>query len=201
MRRPIGLALPAIAAAATFLLTGCGDGDSSNNPFAPGGDAGQDGNVPIPGADEGQTSGQDGGDGGEDGALPGAVAGADGGDDGGADGGDDSGLISGAESGGISGGDGGSLPTAGEYDNYWFENVPTDASSLSISSGTVTYVEDAGYEGDVCYGTISGDTITVECNQYGDRLWPDTQATLSLSGSTLTVVWASGTTETYEASY
>ncbi|WP_326598524.1 hypothetical protein [Streptomyces sp. NBC_01803] len=207
MRRPIRLALPAIVAA-TLLLSGCGDDDSEGNPFAPDGNAGlEEGggdNGNIPGADGGNVPGGDSGaDGGESGNIPGAdggsIAGAAGGASGG--GGDSGAGAIGGDSGGGGGSGGGSAPTAEQLEGMWLEGSASEDSSLMFSSGSVTYVEDSGAEGDVCYGSLVGTGITVECNQFGSALWPDTQATLSLSGSVLTVTWASGTTEVYESVY
>ncbi|MGK5530508.1 hypothetical protein [Streptomyces sp. URMC 129] len=195
MRRSIRIALPAVAVA-TLLLSGCGDDDNGANPFAPGGNAGQQGGGDSGGEDAAAAAG-----GGEIGEIPMPGADSGGGDSGGesaaaAAGGGDSGAVSG---GGDSGG--GSAFTPGQLDGMWMENVTVDGSSMSFTGSSVTYVEDSGVEGDVCYGTLSGNTITVECNQFGEVLWPDTQATLSLEGSTLTVVWGSGTTEVYDTRY
>ncbi|MGK5530507.1 hypothetical protein [Streptomyces sp. URMC 129] len=167
MRTSIRIALPAVAAAA-LLLSGCGDDDSDG------------GNGPVPGADGGQEQG-----GAESGGEE-ATGGSDGGE-------------SGAEgaSGGDSGGQGGSAPTAEQLEGMWLEGTNPEDSSLMFSSGSVTYIEDDLEEGDLCSGTVNDTGFTVECTQLGAEMWPDTEATMTLDGETLTVVWASGTTETF----
>ncbi|ARQ69258.1 hypothetical protein CAG99_10630 [Streptomyces marincola] len=145
-----------MVAAATLLLTGCGDGDDSGSPFAGIGQA---------------PGGEQEGDGGEaDAPPPTSEEGADPGEGGG---------------------------SGADFDGYWTLSG-TGESSLNITGGNATFVESTDAEGDVCYGSVSGSTLTIECTQFGEQLFPETGAELSLSGSTLDVTWSSGTTQTYE---
>ncbi|WP_059012765.1 hypothetical protein [Streptomyces specialis] len=165
MRKSIRLALPAIAAA-SLLLTGCGDDDSDGgSPLTPGGDGGQE-------QEQGDTGGEQTPSG--DGEQSGDTGGDSGGDTG-----------------------GGSAPSADQLEGMWLEGTNPEDSSLLFSAGSVTYIEDDLEEGDVCYGELGGSGFTVECTQMGANLFPDTEATLNLDGDTLTVEWASGTTETF----
>ncbi|WP_326598525.1 hypothetical protein [Streptomyces sp. NBC_01803] len=171
MRRSIRLALPAVAAA-TLLLSGCGDDDSDGgSPLSPGGDGGQE-------QEQGGDTGGEETSSGSDGEQTGDTGG---------------------DSGGDSGGQAGAAPSAEDLEGMWLEGYEEADSSLMFSSGSVTYIEDSGAEGDVCYGELSGGGFTVECSQMGTSTWPDTEATLTLDGGTLNVVWASGTTESYES--
>jgi len=93
---------------------------------------------------------------------------------------------------------GGPAPSLSDLEGTWMTGADSDASMLIVGEdGSVNWVENEGDEGDVCMGSVDGATMTVECMQYGDQAWPDTEATLSLADGTLTVAWASGTTQTF----
>ncbi|MDT0443388.1 hypothetical protein [Streptomyces johnsoniae] len=103
-----------------------------------------------------------------------------------------------AEEGGDTGGGGGGAASDADFNGTWMLS-DTMESSLTITDGDVVFVESTDAEGDVCYGEVSGGRMTVECSQFGSELFPDTEAMLSLDGSTLNVGWASGNTQTYES--
>ncbi len=104
-----------------------------------------------------------------------------------------------AEEGAETGGSGGGGATSdADFEGTWMLSGSME-SSLTIQGGSVTFVESTDAEGDVCYGEVSGGRMTVECTQFGSELFPDTEAMLSLEGSTLNVGWASGNTQTYES--
>ncbi|MDT0346708.1 hypothetical protein [Streptomyces litchfieldiae] len=94
---------------------------------------------------------------------------------------------------------GGAAPTNEELEGFWTETAGGDDSTLTITAGEAQYMENIEEEGDLCTGSVSDGTLTVECLQLGSALFPDTEAALTLDGTTLTVAWASGTTETFES--
>ncbi|SOD64705.1 hypothetical protein SAMN06297387_11931 [Streptomyces zhaozhouensis] len=97
-----------------------------------------------------------------------------------------------------SGGDGGGeAPTAEQLEGAWATGLGDDESVLTFSSSTVTFAEstDMSTGGAACFGTLSGDSISLECDSGTD--W--SEATLALNGEELNVSWASGTTQTYQS--
>jgi hypothetical protein len=192
-RRRLRLGLPAVAAAAAFALTGCGS-EEGEAPFGA--------DVSMPGA------GEDAGGGGEepnpddmptDIEVPGPDMPDDpGGDDGG--GGGDTGGSGGDTGGATGGGGGGTVPTVADLEGYWLTGSAATDSSLSISSGTVSFIENTEAEGDVCSGTASDDgTIALDyCTQFGSVAWTSMNATTEMSGSILIVTWDDGTVQEYQ---
>mgnify|MGYP001335054067 CR=1 FL=1 len=201
MRSSIRLALPVVAAAATFTLAGCADDDGHGTFGAIGGggdgaplDAGDlpddvlDDLEDLDGLEE-----QDATDGGAD-------AGSTDGGSGDIGGSDDLGDL-GDLGGSLSGGAGGGASDAG-FDGDWYvdPNDQDNSHNLFILGETVTFIEDMSSEGDYCpSGTFSDGQIDLgDCLQLGSRAWSDTQGTATLNpDGTMTVVWASGLEETY----
>ncbi|MDT0267604.1 hypothetical protein RM844_15050 [Streptomyces sp. DSM 44915] len=107
------------------------------------------------------------------------------------------------ESAGDTGGDAGGepageAPTAEELEGFWATGLEDSDAALTFSSGTVTFVENtaADMTGAVCFGTVAGATITLECDT-GATDW--SEGTLALDGGDLNVTWASGTTQTFQS--
>ncbi|MDT0443868.1 hypothetical protein [Streptomyces johnsoniae] len=191
MRRSIRLALPVVAAATALALTGCNSDEESPFDGPNPGDGGQE--ETEGGASEGETGGETPEEttGGETGGeVPGDTTGGEtGGDTGG-----ETGTI-GGDTGGSGGGDAG-----GSVEGDWYTGTTIDDANLEITSGddTVTFYEDFGQEGDVCEGTITNGTISLDsCDLYGDSEWTDMEATYTVDGSTMQVTWSSGASQTY----
>ncbi|RKN05528.1 hypothetical protein [Streptomyces radicis] len=101
---------------------------------------------------------------------------------------------------GDSGGDtgGGDFDLGGDFDGSW-EAPASDGNNarLDIYGDYVNYTDTTAYEGDLCNGSLSGDTFTITCSVYGDEAFPETTGTLALNGDSLTVTWGSGTSEEF----
>jgi hypothetical protein len=176
MRRSIQLAAPA-AAIAALLLTGCSGED--DGPFAGLEELSEVPDLPeLEGDDSGLELPTD-----EESTDPGGT----GGDTGG---------------GGEGSGEGG-VPTNEQLDGRWevVEGGMDETTAITFISGVVSYMESLETEGDVCSGTVTNGVVTVECSQYGDELFPDTEATLTLADDLLTVTWASGSVQTFSFAY
>jgi hypothetical protein len=191
--RRLRLALPAVAAAAAFGLTGCGDGEA---PFgAEGGGlpgAGGGGDQELPGGGEGL-------EGLEDIEIPGADGGATGdtGDTGGEGAPEPEDTTGGGGSTG-GGGGGGGTATVADMEGSWYTGFEDADSSLSVSSGTVSFIENTMDEGDVCSGTATDGMITLDyCTQFGSVAWSAMTASVELSSTGLTVTWEDGTVHEY----
>ncbi len=191
MHKAIRLALPAVTAAMALALTGCGD-DEGGSGFGGGfGAGGENTEVPeglegledieLPGGDNQDTGGSGGSeDSGGDIAVPSEEA----------DSGDEGGI----------GGGGGSAPTVADLEGTWFTGdglAPTD-STLSVTDGSVMFMENTQEEGDICYGTATDGALTLsECSMYGSVQWSAMDASLTWDGSTLVVNWSDGTVQEY----
>ncbi|MDT0345122.1 hypothetical protein [Streptomyces litchfieldiae] len=183
MRRSIRLALPVIATATALALTGC-NSDDEGSPF----DGGSGGQEETTG---GETGGETGGD------TGGETEGADTGGDTGGDTEPDTGPDAGGDTGGATGG-GGAAPTTEEVEGDWYVDTTSSTSNLEITAGEVTFWEDFEPEGDICYGSITGGILTLDsCENYGISEWTAMEATVTVDGTSMDVVWSDGTTETY----
>ncbi|MDT0320916.1 hypothetical protein [Streptomyces millisiae] len=97
--------------------------------------------------------------------------------------------------GGEAGGEG---PTAEELEGAWLTGVEDTDAVLTFTAGAVNFTEDTLEEGDICTGSYAPGAITLdECTVFGSEEWADREATVALNGETLTVTWASGTTQEY----
>lgn len=106
-----------------------------------------------------------------------------------------------AETGGDAGAEGegaGQTPTAEELEGFWATGLEDADSTLTFTSGSVTFMENTNSDltAAYCFGTLSGDTMSLECDN-GATDW--NEATLALDGSDLNVTWASGTSQTYQS--
>ncbi|WP_193317858.1 MULTISPECIES: hypothetical protein [Streptomyces] len=102
----------------------------------------------------------------------------------------------GGEEGGDAGAEGGAAPTAEELEGMWSTGLEDADAVLTFTSGSVTFMESTGADmsGAYCLGTVSGASMSLECDN-GSTDW--SEGTLALNGSELNVTWASGTSETY----
>jgi hypothetical protein len=182
MRKAIRLTLPAVAAVMAFALTGCGDDDEGGGAFG-GGFGGGGENTEVPEELEGL----------EDIEIPGAE-----------DSGGDIAVPSEEENADTStGGGGGGAPTVADLEGTWFtgDGLGATDSTLSVTSGDVMFMENAGEEGDICYGTATDGAITLsECSVYGTVEWAAMDASLTYDGTTLVVNWSDGTVQEYSSS-
>ncbi|MFB7897926.1 hypothetical protein ACFC1B_16490 [Streptomyces xiamenensis] len=89
----------------------------------------------------------------------------------------------------------GEAPSAAELEGWWTADLSgAEANTLIFSAEEATMaVPLSGDEADLCNGTVTDGTVTLECLLGSDF----TEGTLALDGDTLQVAWSSGTTETY----
>ncbi|MGP3970151.1 hypothetical protein [Streptomyces sp. 6N223] len=217
--RTIRAALPAVAVAAALVLTGCnGDEEESPSDSAPSEDAGQGGEQDgEQGADAGQEGGgaeQEGdGQGGEaQGAKPEDLSQI-----------DPASLPTGIspedlvdlvpddltdlipweeleELGITDPGEEDDLPpaTVEELQGNWSTGPDLEDAFLSFAQDEVTFFEDWGAEGDICYGTATEGALALDdCSLWGEEEWTATSATLAFDGPTLVVTWEDGTVQEY----
>ncbi|MGP4115389.1 hypothetical protein ACTWP5_31385 [Streptomyces sp. 4N509B] len=88
--------------------------------------------------------------------------------------------------------------TVEELQGYWYTG-PSDADAiLDFYDRDVTFIEDMLAEGDICYGSVTDGSLTLEeCSLYGDVEWTAMTATLEFEGDTLVVTWDDGTVHEY----
>ncbi len=102
----------------------------------------------------------------------------------------------GDEDGGTASG-GADADASGDLEGNWATGLEDSDSVLTFIGENVTFTETiaGGMDSAICFGTVADDAMTLECDT-GDRDW--TEATVAVDGETLTVAWASGTSQTYE---
>jgi hypothetical protein len=87
---------------------------------------------------------------------------------------------------------------SGDLEGNWATGLDGSDSVLTFIGANVTFTESiaGGMDSAICFGTVADDAMTLECDTSDAADW--TEATFALEGETLTVEWASGTSQTYE---